>query len=65
MRGVTKKQAQVRAFIQARMQRTGRAPSYREIAAHLGGRYGQPTSMCGRWNAKGPSPQPGATVASV
>jgi repressor LexA len=36
MRGLTKKQAQVLAFIQARRQRTGRAPSYREIAAYLG-----------------------------
>ena len=36
MQGLTRKQAQVLAFIQARMQRTGQAPSYREIAAHLG-----------------------------
>ncbi len=36
MRGLTAKQAQVLAFIQTRMQRTGQVPSYREIAAHLG-----------------------------
>jgi SOS-response transcriptional repressor LexA len=36
MRGLTKKQAKVLAFIRARMHRTGRSPSYREIAAHLG-----------------------------
>jgi repressor LexA len=36
MRGLTQKQEQVLAFIQAWMQRTGRAPSYREIAAQLG-----------------------------
>jgi len=36
MQGLTRKQAQVLAFIQARMQRTRQAPSYREIAAHLG-----------------------------
>jgi SOS-response transcriptional repressor LexA len=36
MRGLNKKQAKVLAFIRARMQRTGRSPSYREIAAHLG-----------------------------
>lgn len=36
MQGLTRKQAQVLAFIQARMQRTGQAPSYREMAAHLG-----------------------------
>jgi repressor LexA len=34
--GLTSKQIQVLAFVQAWMQRTGRAPSYREIAAHLG-----------------------------
>jgi len=36
MRGLTTKQVRVLAFIQARMQRTGQVPSYREIAAHLG-----------------------------
>jgi repressor LexA len=36
MRGLTQKQVQVLAFIQAWMQRSGRAPSYREIAAQLG-----------------------------
>jgi repressor LexA len=32
----TAKQARVLAFIQAQLQRTGRAPSYQETAAHLG-----------------------------
>jgi repressor LexA len=36
MQGLTGKQTQVLALLQAWMQRTGRAPSYREIAAHLG-----------------------------
>jgi repressor LexA len=36
MQGLTGKQAQVLMLIQAWMQRTGRAPSYRDIAAHLG-----------------------------
>jgi hypothetical protein len=63
--GLTTKQAQALAFIQARRSSTGRAPSYREIAAHRGVTDEQPTSMCGRWKEKGPSPQPGATVASV
>jgi len=36
MRGLTAKQAKVLAFIQARMQRTEQAPSYREIGTHLG-----------------------------
>jgi repressor LexA len=36
MQGLTSKQAQVLAYIQRRMQRTGQAPSYREIAAQLG-----------------------------
>ena len=36
MRGLTAKQAQVLAFLQARIQRTEQVPSYREIAAHLG-----------------------------
>jgi SOS-response transcriptional repressor LexA len=34
MRGLIKKRAKVLAFIRARMQHTGRSPSYREIAAH-------------------------------
>src|SRR5262245_8710666 len=36
MQELTGKQAQVLAYIQQRMQRTGQAPSYREIATHLG-----------------------------
>ena len=36
MRGWTAKQAQVLAFIQARIQRTAQRPSSREITAHLG-----------------------------
>jgi repressor LexA len=36
MQALTSKQAQVLAYIQRRVQRTGQAPSYREIAAHLG-----------------------------
>ena len=36
MQELTSKQAQVLACIQRRVQRTGQAPSYREIAAHLG-----------------------------
>jgi repressor LexA len=36
MRGLTSKQAQVLACIQRWVQRTGQAPSYREIAAQLG-----------------------------
>jgi SOS-response transcriptional repressor LexA len=36
MRGFTKKLTQVLAFIQARMPRVWRAPSYREIAAYQG-----------------------------
>lgn len=36
MRGMTARQIQVLTFIQARLQRTGQAPSYRDIAAHLG-----------------------------
>ena len=36
MQELTSKQAQVLAYIQQRMQRTGQAPSYREIAAQLG-----------------------------
>jgi repressor LexA len=36
MEGLTDKQAQVLSCIQRGMQRTGQAPSYREIAAHLG-----------------------------
>ena len=36
MRQFTAKQTRVLAFIQAQLQRTGRAPSYQEIAAHLG-----------------------------
>jgi repressor LexA len=36
MSGLSDKQAQVLALIQAWMQRTGQAPSYREIAARLG-----------------------------
>ncbi|HEX9867902.1 MAG TPA: hypothetical protein VGC99_04795 [Candidatus Tectomicrobia bacterium] len=36
MMGLTKNQAQVLAFIQARMPRAWRAPSYREIAAYWG-----------------------------
>ena len=36
MRELTDKQARVLAYIQARLPRTGQAPSYREIAAHLG-----------------------------
>jgi repressor LexA len=36
MQALTSKQAQVLDCIQRRVQRTGQAPSYREIAAHLG-----------------------------
>jgi repressor LexA len=36
MQGLTGKQAQVLACLQMWLQRTGHAPSYREIAAHLG-----------------------------
>jgi repressor LexA len=36
MEGLTDKQAQVLACIQRGVRRTGQAPSYREIAAHLG-----------------------------
>ena len=36
MQGLTSKQAQVLACLQMWLQRTGHAPSYREIAAHLG-----------------------------
>jgi hypothetical protein len=36
MMGLTKKQAQVLAFIQAQMPRAWRAPSYREIATYQG-----------------------------
>lgn len=36
MTGFSRKQAQVLTCIQARLRRTGQAPSYREIAAHLG-----------------------------
>jgi len=36
MRGLSEKQARVLALIQSWIQRTGRAPSYREIAARLG-----------------------------
>jgi repressor LexA len=36
MQALTSKQARVLAHIQRRVQRTGQAPSYREIAAHLG-----------------------------
>ena len=36
MQGLTSKQAQVLAYIQRWVQRTGQAPSYREIAAQLG-----------------------------
>jgi repressor LexA len=36
MQGLTSKQAQVLAYIQRWVQRTGQAPSYRAIAAHLG-----------------------------
>ena len=36
MQGLTGKQGQVLACIQREVQRTGRAPSYREIAAQLG-----------------------------
>jgi repressor LexA len=36
MQELTRKQAQVLAYIQHRWQRTGQAPSYRAIAAHLG-----------------------------
>jgi repressor LexA len=36
MEGLTDRQDQVLACIQRGVQRTGRAPSYREIAAHLG-----------------------------
>jgi len=36
MRGLTTKQAQVLACIQARLQRMGQVPSAREIVAHLG-----------------------------
>jgi repressor LexA len=36
MQGLTGKQTQVLALIQAWTQRTGRAPSYRDIAEHLG-----------------------------
>ena len=36
MRQFTTKQTRVLAFIQVQLQRTGRAPSYQETAAHLG-----------------------------
>ena len=36
MQELTSKQTQVLAYIQRRVQRTGQAPSYREIAAQLG-----------------------------
>jgi repressor LexA len=36
MHGLSDRQAQVLALIQASIQRTGRAPSYRELAARLG-----------------------------
>jgi len=36
MHGLTTKQVQVLTFIQTCLQRTGQAPSYRAIAAHLG-----------------------------
>ena len=36
MQGLTSKQTQVLACIQRWVQRTGQAPSYREIAAQLG-----------------------------
>ena len=36
MQELTGKQAQVLAYIQQRLQRTGRVPSYRDIAAQLG-----------------------------
>lgn len=36
MAGLTERQAKVLGFIQKRWRRTGRAPSYREIAGHLG-----------------------------
>jgi repressor LexA len=36
MQGLSDKQAQLLALIQAWMRRTGQAPSYREIAAHFG-----------------------------
>jgi len=65
MRGLTTKQVRVLAFIQARMQRTGQVPSYREIAAHLGVTVRAAYQHVRALERKGSSPRPGGIVASA
>jgi hypothetical protein len=65
MMGLTKKQAQVLAFIQARMPRVWRAPSYREIAAYWSIAVQPNYQHARRLKCKGTLPQPAPTVTSV